>query len=740
MRVACLRSLPILALFGALTTTSVATGRAAEPAAKAPAVTTYPQIVRLSYVQGDVRVSRGKEAEKLQEQEPGAATGWEQAAANLPLATGYSLATGTGRAEIEFEDASVVYLGENSVLRFNQLSTTSGVPYTELVLLTGTATMNVQTLLPGEIFRMFTPSDSFTVAYPKKAYLRINSYLDAIAVTPQQDAAWYSPIENAVGRTVTVHNGRTVPKPEMDAAAMVEWDSWVARRVSARDVVLAATMKEAGLTEPIPGLAEMSGKGKFFACEPYGMCWEPTEGWTGHKAEGPQAEAQSATGSGTERAQVETQPAAPVERVAPSDDQAASAPEASGAPKGSGKLSKGDAYLAGHPGATMWTEDYTVPCVDYAISDLMAKDPVTGKEVVVDSYFATDISYPVFAGYPRFGPRFYGGVPLFNFGYGGMFDDGWDWAVCHSGSWIRWRHHYVWVAGTKRHHHPPIRWVKHGREVGFVPLHPRDVAGKIPINMRDGVFKPTKKGDSITVQRVNFKEGKPVEAMAEAPKEFRKPVLEPLKIAEVPRAEARSAFNALVAGRGTAIAASTAGKGTSAGNSAIARGTVKAGSAVESGVAMRPPGMPITFDRKTQSFSVSRPVTENGRQSTVAVPLGGGGNGYPAARGTVSYGGAQSYSNGGSGARSNTPAPSYNSGSGNTSRPSSPAPSYSEPARSYSPPAQTYSPPAQTYSPPAQSYSPPAQTYSPPAQSYSPPPSSNNGGGASGGSGGNSHR
>ena len=57
-----------------------------------------------------MRVARGKEAEKQQEQEPGETTGWEQAAANLPLETGYSLVTGTGRAEIEFEDASVVYL------------------------------------------------------------------------------------------------------------------------------------------------------------------------------------------------------------------------------------------------------------------------------------------------------------------------------------------------------------------------------------------------------------------------------------------------------------------------------------------------------------------------------------------------------------------------------------------------------------------------------------------------------
>jgi hypothetical protein len=721
MRVACRRSLPILALFGALTTPFVATGRAAEPAANAPVVTTYPQIVRVKYVEGDVRVARGKEAEKLQEEASGASTGWEQAATNLPLETGYSLATGTGRAEIEFEDASVVYLGENSVLRFNQLSTTSGVPYTELALLTGTATMNVQTLLPGESFRLFTPGDSFTVQYPKKAYLRVNSYLDAIAVTPQQNVAWYAPLDNAAGKTVTVHNGRPVPTPEMDAAAMAEWDSWVAKRASARYAVLSATMKEAGLTEPIPGLAEMSGKGKFFACEPYGMCWEPTEGWTGHNAEGPQAEAQPEGASGTERAQAETQPAAPVERVAPSDDQASAvaAPRLTGAPKGSKKLTKGDAYMASHPGATMWTEDYTVPCVDYAISDLMATDPVTGKEVVVDSYFATDSSYPVFAGYP-----------LFNSGYGGMFDDGWDWAVCHSGSWIRWRHHYVWVAGTRRHHHPPFRWVKNGREVGFVPLHPKDVAGKIPVNMRDGLFKPIKKGGTVIVQRVNFKAGKQVEPMAAAPKEYRKPMMEPLKIAAVPHANAHWAFNASVAGRGTAIAASTVGKGTATGNSPIARGTMKAGSAMESGVAMRQPGMPITFDRKTQSFSVSRPVTENGRQSTVAVPLGGGGNGYPAARGTVSYGGAQSgtgASNGYGGARSYSPAPSNNNGSGSTSRSSAPAPSYSAPAPSYSPPAQSYSPPAQSYSPP-------------PAPTYSAPPPSNNGGGSSGGSGGASHR
>ena len=56
---------------------------------------TYPQIVRISYAEGDVRVSRGTRG----------AT-WETAVTGLPLESGFNLVTGKGRAEIEFEDAS----------------------------------------------------------------------------------------------------------------------------------------------------------------------------------------------------------------------------------------------------------------------------------------------------------------------------------------------------------------------------------------------------------------------------------------------------------------------------------------------------------------------------------------------------------------------------------------------------------------------------------------------------------
>ena len=437
MRINRYCTLPVLVLFGIFSavTSTQAAAKPAQPTTKLPA--TYPQIVRLSYVEGDVRVARGKEAEKQLEKTSGETTGWEQAVADLPMATGYSLATGTGRAEIEFEDASVVYLADNSVLEFYEISTTDGVPYTEIGLLSGTATMNVQTLFPGEHFKLNTPSDNFSLVFPQKAYMRVNSFLDAIAVTPQKNIAWYAPLDNAVGKTITVHEGEKVSTPEMDTDAMAEWDKWVSQRVSGRDAQLASAMKDAGVSEPIPGLTDLNGQGKFFSCAPYGTCWEPTEGWTGHTTDVSkvvtQPDAQvvtqptaqvaaqpAAPGYQYPATQDNSQPAAPVERVAPSDNRQTS-PVAGNVivpPTPFEQSQKAQAYLANHPGAKMWAEDYSIPCAEYPIADLMAIDPVTGKLVVVDSMIDTSLLSPFTAGYPRIGSPYYGGGPFLFTGYG----------------------------------------------------------------------------------------------------------------------------------------------------------------------------------------------------------------------------------------------------------------------------------------------------------------------------------
>jgi len=272
MHIVRFRNPAILFLFGFLTTVLPAqgpgagAGKSTPPPAPAPPSPTavYPEIVRIGYLEGDVRVTRGAQAEKA------TGTTWEKAVANLPIETGYNLVTGAGRAEIEFEDASTVYLAENSVLVFSDLKTAGGVPHTELSLLAGTATLHLRPE-SGESFILKTPTDGVTTSFPGKAYLRITSYSDAIAITPQKDESYQldapgSAVQkSAKGQTQYFNNGLSIAPPaQSDETAFAAWDAWVADRVKQRSAAMTAVMKDAGLTAPLPGLADMRA-GRFLS-------------------------------------------------------------------------------------------------------------------------------------------------------------------------------------------------------------------------------------------------------------------------------------------------------------------------------------------------------------------------------------------------------------------------------------------------------------------------------------------
>jgi FecR protein len=234
-----------------------------------------PQIARISYVEGDVRISRGKKNERA------IRATWETAEANLPLETGFNLVTGKGRAEIEFEDDSTVYLGEDSVLTFNDLHTEGGVPHTDIGLLTGTATLHVRPAAASESFILDTPAFQITLKYPADTLERVNSYLDAMTITPLKSIIIQLPgaagVQSVKGRTIVYKPDGSVAFDESgNSSAFAKWDSWVVNRVALRSAALAAVMKASGLTSPIPGMADMNGQGSFFPCAPYGTCWEPT--------------------------------------------------------------------------------------------------------------------------------------------------------------------------------------------------------------------------------------------------------------------------------------------------------------------------------------------------------------------------------------------------------------------------------------------------------------------------------
>jgi len=496
--------------------------------------TTYAQIVRISYVEGDVRIQRGDPTGR-----PGGAV-WEKAIANLPLETGFSLATGAGRAEIEFENASTIYLGENSVLTFNDLHETAGVPFTELGLLSGTVSLYFRPYTPWEKLVLHTPTNDLIARYPDRSYARIEAFSDAVTITPlpggdvrlpgvAKDAA-------VAGRTWTYRQGQLLDaEGEADKQASSPWDQWVEEQMSRRTAAVSAVMAASGLTAPIPGLVEMNGQGKFFDCAPYGTCWEPAD----------QAGDQESASIHPNRRSNPSQKRQPEFELAAYHPYAGISPAAQANP---------DAASAASAQTGTIEREYRFPCTPDALLYRMAKDPATGKYVRISSQLVHDEPY--------------------------------TWAVCHAGSWIRHRKHYAWVVGGKRRHLAPVRWVKSGRQVGFVPLHPYDVKGQPAINAKHEFFAVNGK-QQIVVVPARLDPDRPIEYLKTPPREYRDALLRPLAQAGAPRMEAR-AFPKAPGSKGTVVSRAA---------------------------------IPIRFDPKTLSFTVPREETRGGRTTTVYAPM-----------------------------------------------------------------------------------------------------------------------
>jgi len=231
-----------------------------------------PQIVRLGPIQGDVRLSRG-DGKKPDLNRP-----WEQAQSNIPIEEGFSVVTGTGRAEVEFENGSVAYLADNSVLLFKKLRFENGAPSTEVELITGTATFSIRPEAQ-ESFMVLTPAGP--IDFLKPTLIRVDSYLDATALTPegehgaQGENTERKNVNLAKGQSLIYQEGRPLHVRSADNSDTARtWDNWVGARVQERQTVMNAALKASGLSSPVPGLADLYQNGSFFPCEPYGTCWQ----------------------------------------------------------------------------------------------------------------------------------------------------------------------------------------------------------------------------------------------------------------------------------------------------------------------------------------------------------------------------------------------------------------------------------------------------------------------------------
>jgi hypothetical protein len=241
----------------------------AQPAA---ADLSHARIIRLSLVQGDVRISREAHGDPLAD----SSTAWETAELNLPIRQGYVLATDKGRAEVEFENGAMAFLKENTVLEFYDLSLNDGARTTRLVLRQGSASFYVNPS-SGDYFSV-TGGD-FTVEANGRSSFRLDNYDDG------------STVQTMKGHVSVLHKDKTTQlakdqslslKAGDDASLSVgrvaeedDFDRWVSGRVDNVATATNAALQYSSSPYYASGFADLYTYGSWSSCGGNGYGWRP---------------------------------------------------------------------------------------------------------------------------------------------------------------------------------------------------------------------------------------------------------------------------------------------------------------------------------------------------------------------------------------------------------------------------------------------------------------------------------
>ena len=232
----------------------------------------HARIVRLSLVQGDVRFAPSFRDDPLTD----ANAGWQVAPLNLPIRQGYVVATDNGRAEIEFENGAMMFLGANSVVEFYDLSLNDGSRITRLVLRQGTSTIYVNPA-NGDYFSV-TGGD-FTVEATGRTTFRLDNFDDGSTVSIERGRANVlrdkktTPLDK--GQSLSVHAGNSGEETIGRAVDTDDFDRWVSGRIDS--VVTATNYSSQYVNSPnySAGFADLYTYGSWYPMGGYGYCWQP---------------------------------------------------------------------------------------------------------------------------------------------------------------------------------------------------------------------------------------------------------------------------------------------------------------------------------------------------------------------------------------------------------------------------------------------------------------------------------
>ena len=234
--------------------------------------TSHARIVRLSLVQGDVRFAPSFHDDPLTD----ANAGWQAAPLNLPIRQGYVLATDNGRAEVEFENGAMAFLGANTVIEFYDLSLQDGDRVTRLILRQGTTTVYVNPA-NGDYFSV-TGGD-FTVEAAGRTTFRLDNFDDGSTVSVEAGHANVLRDKQSTplfkGQSLSMHANDPGDMITGRAADADDFDRWVSGRVDS--VVTATTYSSQYVNSPgySAGFSDLYTYGSWFPLAGYGYGWRP---------------------------------------------------------------------------------------------------------------------------------------------------------------------------------------------------------------------------------------------------------------------------------------------------------------------------------------------------------------------------------------------------------------------------------------------------------------------------------
>lgn len=230
----------------------------------------HARIVRLSLLQGDVRFVREFHENSITD--PNAV--WEVAQLNLPIRQGNALSTGNGRAEVEFENGAMAFLGANTVIEFYDLSLRDGARITRLVLRQGSASFHERS--QGTDYFSVTGGD-FTVAADGRATFRLENFDDG------------SSLSVLSGHVQVLQNEKSTPldkgqsfavraeDPEKPTIAYAvpgdDFDRWVSSRIQDQDVVNSQAQTYTN-SSYVAGYSDLYTYGSWLSVGGFN-CWRP---------------------------------------------------------------------------------------------------------------------------------------------------------------------------------------------------------------------------------------------------------------------------------------------------------------------------------------------------------------------------------------------------------------------------------------------------------------------------------